>query len=423
MNFLTVPLNYGQLVKRSVFDMKTVKTNPAAMLDELGRIGTDPTGGLTRFVYSDAWIQAQKWVLNKAQQSEMSVSFDSFGNGFMSYLGTDGANEIMSGSHIDTVKNAGQYDGAYGVVAAMLAMQELVDEYGQPRMTMTTISFSEEEGSRFPISFSGSLHYAGVLDAAPTLVDAKGIKFGNAQKNAITQLKTEFDCKEHPLPTKFIELHIEQGPQLEESNIPLGVVSAICEQKRYTVTITGQSNHAGTTPQHLRRDALKAASLAINRIDQEAQRIGEPFVFTVGEMTVKPGSPNVIPGIATFTIDIRHPDAQVVNHFEKTIKKVLSELNGVKTDLDCWMDSRPAIMAPDLVLQLQNIISEHSASYMNLPSGAGHDTQIMNQKVPTAMLFVPSHNGISHAPAEYTNPESLALGVSILKDFLYKNCY
>lgn len=171
MNFLTVPLNYGQLVKRSVFDMKTVKTNPAAMLDELGRIGTDPTGGLTRFVYSDAWIQAQKWVLNKAQQSGMSVSFDSFGNGFMSYLGTDGANEIMSGSHIDTVENAGQYDGAYGVVAAMLAMQELVDEYGQPRMTMTTISFSEEEGSRFPISFSGSLHYAGVLDAAPTLVD------------------------------------------------------------------------------------------------------------------------------------------------------------------------------------------------------------------------------------------------------------
>ncbi|WP_461215866.1 M20 family metallo-hydrolase [Lacticaseibacillus sp. GG6-2] len=401
-----------------------MKLSPVStMLDQLGQIGRDPEGGVTRLVYSDAWVMAQKFLLMQAKRAEMRVSVDRFGTAYMSYPGTDGKPAVAAGSHVDTVHCGGQYDGAYGVVAAMLAMQSLEAKYGRPKTTMTAVAFNEEEGSRFPISFSGSLHWSGTQDADDELQDADGVTFGAAKAAAMAQLATVVPVAEQPLPQEFLELHIEQGPQLEEQHIPLGVVSAICEQKRYTVTITGQANHAGTTPQHLRHDALKAASAAIMQLDHKAQALGEPFVFTVGEFSVTPGSSNVIPGTARFTIDIRHPDATVVDGFEQTIHEVLANLPGVKATLDCWMDSRPAIMAPRLVKQFQEIITARGLAYLDLPSGAGHDTQIMNQVVPTAMLFVPSRGGISHAPEEYTAPSALALGVEILEEQLYRECY
>ncbi|WP_056983467.1 M20 family metallo-hydrolase [Lentilactobacillus farraginis] len=392
-------------------------------LTHLGQFGRLENGGVTRFVYDDAWIAAMNHVLRDARTRGMAASVDSYGNGFMTYQGKTADQVVAAGSHIDTVNQGGLYDGAYGVTAAVLAMSSLVAEFGQPKKTMTAVAFSEEEGSRFPTSFSGSKHYAGVTETAADLQDHQGMTFGQARQSAVSQLAKTWPVIEQPLPIEFLELHIEQGPILEEKGLSVGIVSAICEQKRFTVTVRGQTNHAGTTPQHLRRDALKAAAKLICDLDEAAGKIGEPLVFTVGELTVQPGSSNVIPGLVKFSVDVRHPDKQIVDQFEALLRKKASQTPKVTVQVDRWLDSRPAIMDARLKHQFEQLIAKRGLAYMTLPSGAGHDTQIMNLKVPTAMLFVPSRNGISHSPKEYTAPADLETGITILKAQLYQECY
>lgn len=392
-------------------------------LTHLGKFGHLENGGVTRLVYDDDWVAAMAFVLDDARRRGFKTAIDSYGNGFMSFPGKKSQQIVAAGSHLDTVNQAGLYDGAYGVAAAILAMNELVDQYGQPNQTMTSVAFSEEEGSRFPTSFSGSKHYAGVQETDPTLRDKQGITFSQARKLAVSQLADQFPIVEQPLPSEFFEVHIEQGPVLEEKGLPIGIVSAICEQKRFTVTVHGQANHAGTTPQHLRKDALKAAVRLIERLDEQAQKIGEPLVFTVGELTVAPGSANVIPGTVTFSVDIRHPEQAVVDRFENFLRAQTAAAPLVRVDVDRWMDSRPAVMDSRLVHQFEQLVTQKGLNYLKLPSGAGHDTQIMNLKVPTAMLFVPSKNGISHSPAEYTAPADLRAGIDVLKAQLYQECY
>lgn len=392
-------------------------------LTHLGQFGQLEAGGVTRFVYDAAWIAAMNFVLQDAKFRGMNVAVDKYGNGFMSYPGINATQIVAAGSHLDTVNKAGIYDGSYGMAAAILAMSDLFRQYGQPQKTMTAVAFSEEEGSRFPVSFSGSKHYSKTKETDPLIKDCNGITFGSARHLALQQLTTKYLLEEQPLPSEFFELHIEQGPILEEKGLQLGVVSSICEQKRFTVTLHGQTNHAGTTPQHLRKDALKAAVRLIYRLEKQAQYLGEPFVFTVGEFVVSPGSSNVIPGLVRFSVDIRHPDKKIVDGFEDFLRTCAAALSAFTVEVYKWMDSLPAKMDKRLVKQFQKIITARGLDYLNLPSGAGHDTQIMNLKVPTAMLFVPSKAGISHAPAEFTSPKDLALGVEILKDQLYEECY
>ncbi|KRM43338.1 M20 family metallo-hydrolase [Lentilactobacillus parafarraginis] len=400
-----------------------INSNVGQYLEQLSHFGTRPNAGITRFVYDEAWTSAMDFVLSDAQTRGMKATIDSYGNGFMTYPGKNGNSVIAAGSHIDTVHRAGKFDGAYGVAAAVIAMSNLVEQYGQPAVTMTAVAFSEEEGSRFPTSFSGSKHYAGVQETPADLKDDSGTTFADAKARALATLTKNYEVVEQALPKEFLELHIEQGPLLEASHVPLGIVTAICEQKRFTVTIEGQTNHAGTTPQHLRRDALKAAAALICRLDNEASRIGEPLVFTVGEFTVSPGSSNVIPGKVQFSVDMRHPDKRVVDEFEAFLRQEVRGLQAVSGEVERWMDSHPAIMDSRLVDQFKRIITDSGQQFIMLPSGAGHDTQIMNIKVPTAMLFVPSRGGISHAPEEYTKPADLELGVRILEQQLYRECY
>ncbi len=402
---------------------QVISQNINEYLTHLGQFGRLAAGGVTRFVYDAAWLAAMDFVLQDATLRGMNVAVDKYGNGFMSYPGATATKIVAAGSHLDTVNKAGIYDGAYGMAAAILAMSELFRQYGQPQKTMTAVAFSEEEGSRFPVSFSGSKHYSKTQETDPSIKDCNGMTFGVARRLALQQLTTKYSLEEQPLPSEFFELHIEQGPILEEQGLQLGVVSSICEQKRFTVTLHGQTNHAGTTPQHLRKDALKAAVRLIYGLEQQAQRLGEPFVFTVGEFTVSPGSANVIPGLVRFSVDIRHPDKKVVDGFEIFLRTYAATLSIFTVEVDKWMDSRPAKMDERLVKQFEKIITARKLDYLNLPSGAGHDTQIMNLKMPTAMLFVPSKAGISHAPMEFTGPEDLALGVEILKDQLYEECY
>ncbi|GAA3614071.1 Zn-dependent hydrolase [Secundilactobacillus similis] len=392
-------------------------------IEALSQFGQLPDGSVTRLVYDDAWVAAMTWWLRQGQQQGMQATIDSYGNGFLTYPGSQ-SGTVAVGSHIDSVQHAGHYDGAYGIVAAQLAMTRLVARLGQPQRTMMAIAFSEEEGSRFPVSFTGSRHYSGVAETDDTLTDAKGVTFNDARQQAVQSLSEHFNQTEQALPDEFMELHIEQGPLLESTHDDIGVVSTICELEEFVVTLTGEANHAGTTPMHLRHDALMAAVQVISQLDEQAHQVGEPFVFTVGQLEVSPGSSNVIPGQVRFTIDIRHPQRRVVDEFEQVIRQLLADVNEVRVDLKRVTASYPEVrMDPRLMGQFEQICQQRGLAYRVMPSGAAHDTQMMNAKVPTAMLFVPSHRGISHSVAEYTSPEALENGVQVLMAQLYQECY
>lgn len=404
--------------------MATTRESASDFLNRLGQFGRTGDTGVTRPVYTDAWIAAVSWLQQEAQAKGMAVSVDANGSTFMSYPGSESTEIIAAGSHIDSVVNGGRYDGAYGVAAAYLAITALYAEYGQPKKTMTAVAISEEDASRFPTTFSGSKHYAQVAEIDPNLPDADGITFGDARNQAISALPAFVTRQDQPLPSEWFELHIEQGPVLATTGIQLGVVSSICELKRFNVTLTGQANHAGTTPQHLRKDPLKAAARMITALDDYAQKVGEPLVFTVGSLTVEPGASNAIPGQVTFSIDVRHPKQAAVDAFEDQLNQQIAALTTVQGHVDSLMEPYPEVlMDPRLQEQFAQICKEKGYRYQVMPSGAGHDTQIMNRKTKTAMLFVPSRDGISHSPAEYTAPADLERGIDVLKAQLYRECY
>ncbi|MFD1485430.1 Zn-dependent hydrolase [Lacticaseibacillus baoqingensis] len=393
-------------------------------LARLGQFGKTGETGVTRPVYTDAWIAAVSWLQKEAQGKHMDVSVDANGTTFMSYPGSESTEIVAAGSHIDSVVNGGRYDGAYGVAAAYLAITDLYAEYGQPKKTMTAVAISEEDAARFPTTFSGSKHYAQVAETDPDIKDADGITFGQARAHAIAALPAFVTRQDQPLPSEWFELHIEQGPVLATTGIQLGVVSSICELKRFNVTLTGQANHAGTTPQHLRKDPMKAAARMITALDDYAKAVGEPLVFTVGSLTVEPGASNAIPSQVVFSIDVRHPKKAVVDDFEAKLNEQIAALTTVSGYVDSLMEPYPEVVMDErLQHQFAEICEAKGYRYQVMPSGAGHDTQIMNRKTKTAMLFVPSRDGISHSPAEYTAPEDLERGIAVLKAQLYRECY
>src|SRR5699024_11004077 len=406
------------------FYMQKKREAASDFLQRLGQFGKTGDTGVTRPVYTDAWIAAVSWLQKEAQAKRMAVSVDTNGSTFMTYPGSDSTEIIAAGSHIDSVVNGGRYDGAYGVAAAYLAMTDLYAEYGQPKKTMTAVAISEEDAARFPTTFSGSKHYAQVDETDPNLKDSDGITFEEARSHAVSAFPSFVTRQDQPLPSEWFELHIEQGPVLDTTGTQLGVVSSICELKRFNVTLTGQANHAGTTPQHLRKDPMKAAARMITALDNYAQAVGEPLVFPVGNLTVEPHASNANPSRVTFSIDVRHPKKAAVDAFETKLNEEIASLNKVDGHIDSLMEPYPeVVMDKRLQDQFSEICEKKGYSYQVMPSGAGHDTQIMNRQVKTAMLFVPSRDGISHSPSEYTAPADLERGIEVLKAQLYLECY
>uniref|UniRef100_UPI00403F75C7 M20 family metallo-hydrolase n=1 Tax=Candidatus Enterococcus willemsii TaxID=1857215 RepID=UPI00403F75C7 len=383
---------------------------------------------ITRLVYEQSWVDAQRYIGTLGAKLGMNVAVDEMGTAILSVRGSsEEKSAITIGSHIDSVINAGKYDGVYGVAAGIVAVSELVRQYGQPRKNIQVLSFSEEEGSRFPMNFSGSRF---VINQVPEnmdeLKDNQGITFSEAKQHAVSQLHETLPKGQAYVVENFTEVHIEQGPVLENQKKQIGIVTGIVAQKRFSITVNGQGNHAGTTPMSMRKDALKQAVVLIGRLEEIAQEIGEPFVFTVGEMHVFPNVSNVIPSQVVFSIDIRHMDVNVLQLFED---RMLAQIRQQKQDrlmeilVDCWLDEPAEKTNPELSALLDQICKEKNISSHVMSSGAGHDTQIMNLVAPTALLFVPSRAGISHSPLEYTSAEDLNTGKDVLKEFIYRLAY
>ncbi len=394
-----------------------------ARLDSLARFSAD-NGALTRLYLSTehkaAALQVQAWMQEAGMQG---ARIDAVGNVVGRYEAVKpGQPALLLGSHIDTVRDAGKYDGALGVIGAIQAVAELNAAGVRLPFAIEVIAFGEEEGVRFPVALTTSRAVAGTLDAAA--LDA-----ADDEGTSVRQALQQFGCNPFEVPgvprrkedvLGYVELHIEQGPVLEAEGLPLGVVSAIAGASRLAVEVSGMAGHAGTVPMALRQDALAAACemiLAIERVGRST----EDLVTTVGRIEALPGAVNVVPGAAHFTIDIRSPSdarrAAAIAGIQQELETIARNRKvGVKL-VASYVESA-ATCAPWLVEQLAAAVARSGVAQRRLPSGAGHDGLAMVALCPVGMLFVRCAGGISHHPAEAILTADVEIAISVLLDFL-----
>ncbi|MGX7196972.1 allantoate deiminase [Enterococcus olivae] len=405
-----------------------LEKNLAEDIASLSQIGSDPTGGITRLLYTDEWMAAQKFVEKRLTENQMEVSFDAVGNLFGRIQGSKYPEEtILSGSHIDTVVNGGHLDGQYGIVAAYVAISYLLETYGQPLRSLEVISMAEEEGSRFPTVFWGSKNF--VREAKRQ--DVEGIA-DFAGKEFVSEMQRQgFDFRDESQPKRedikaFVEIHIEQGNVLENEELSIGVVNNIAGQRRYTIVLKGEANHAGTTPMGYRKDAVYGFSKICSEVIERAVEAGDPLVVTFGKVEPKPNTVNVVPGEVLFTMDCRHTDGELLKAFTEDVEKLIHQVaedHQLSAEIDLWMDEAPVPMNESVVAAVEKAAQAAELPYKLMHSGAGHDSQIIAPHYPSAMIFVPSIKGISHNPAEATEQEDLIAGVKVLAHTLYELAY
>jgi allantoate deiminase len=391
-------------------------------LDALARF-TDEPGRLTRLYLSPAHKAAALQVRHWMAEAGMEVRIDAVGNVVGRYEGTSrGLPALLLGSHIDTVRDAGKYDGNFGVLAAITAVAELHARGERLPYAIEVLAFGDEEGVRFPVTLTGSRAVAGTLD--PAALDAE-----DADRVSVREALQQFGCNPFHIPDVprrtedvlgYVELHIEQGPVLEAEALPVGVVTAINGASRFTIEVTGIAGHAGTVPMPLRKDALAAAAEMVLAIERVALEIDD-LVATVGRIEVLPGAVNVIPSGAKLTLDIRSPSDAVRNGAVARLRQELEAIarrRGVRVQLTGSYNEAAAACAPWLVDQLAAAVEHAGIRPYRLPSGAGHDGLAMVHLCPIGMLFVRCKDGISHNPAELITAEDADVAVRVLIDFL-----
>jgi allantoate deiminase len=387
----------------------------------LGAIGETPDG-MYRFMYDDAWQRARDALLGWITDAGLEARVDAVGNVFGRLPGR-GDGVVLTGSHVDTVPSGGKYDGALGVVGGLAALAAL-RELGTPETTLEVVALCEEESSRFPANFFGTRAMLGLVaaDEPDRLLDRDGVTLAEAMRAAGLDPGAVADAERHDLRT-FLELHIEQGRVLADEGVDVGLVEVIPGIAWETVTVLGRQDHAGATPMDLRRDALQAAAQMAREITTAVEREGRPAVATTGRWTVEPGQPSVVPGLARFSLDLRHPDLAVRDRLLDEVHRICADVaqrHGVEVDVVRDKDEEPAAMDESLLDVCRAAAESCGASWRRMPSGAGHDSQLMASRVPTAMVFVPSVEGRSHTPAEYTSPEDCARGASVLATALHR---
>ena len=388
------------------------------LLDRLGalaEVGAIPGGGCARLALSDEDRDGRDLVVSWMRDLGLDISIDVLGN----VVGTWNVGEgspVMTGSHIDTVRTGGRYDGNYGVLAGLEVIQTVQESGFVPLRPLAVAFFTNEEGARFAPDMMGSLGYVGGLptETIRSTVGIDGARVGDELDRI--GYTGSVPCP-RPAPHAFVELHIEQGPVLEQEGKSVGVVTGVQGISWQEVTVEGQSNHAGTTPMSLRHDpAYVAAEIAVflRRLSAE---MGGHQVCTVGKIDLHPNLVNVVPARATLTLDMRNTDESLLRGSESraaAFMKDLAEAEGVTITSRVLARFEPVVFDPRVVDLVESVAASHGLSHMRLPSGAGHDAQMLARVCPTAMVFVPSHKGISHNPAEHTDAARLEEGANVL---------
>lgn len=407
---------------------ETLQDKITKLLEDAAAKAIDPTGGVTRLLYSKEWVDTQYALKEQMEALGLQTYFDEVGNLYGRLAGSGDKDEtILTGSHVDTVKNGGKYDGMYGITAGIMALHYLKETYGSPLKNIEVVSFAEEEGSRFPEVYWGSKNFLGLgkQEEVALVTDHEGITFQDAMRGAGFDFCSP-EKKVREDVSIFLEAHIEQGNVLEKEKKTIGIVNSIAGQRRYIIKLHGTANHAGTTPMEYRQDAFYAAAKMTVAILGRAKEYGSPLVATTGYVDVKPNVGNVVPGETEFSLDVRHTDGAFLESFSEEIQGFIKEIAdecGVVAEVDMWMNELPVPMDGKLVSCLEDVCKKQSLDYKLMHSGAGHDSQLIGRHIPTAMLFVPSRNGISHNPEEYTAPEYLEKGTYALADAIYQLAY
>ena len=379
-------------------------------LETLGQIGRSAEGGLLRIAFNEADMAGRRWVAEQLATLGLSVATDAAGNTRAWYAGTEDLPAIAIGSHTDTVPHGGLYDGALGVLAGLAALRALQNAGIRLRHPVELINFVAEEATMAGGTL-GSHALVGSLN--PATLDQPAWD-GQLVRSHLLNAGIDPDqigaaVVDPGRYAAFLELHVEQGETLAAHNIAIGVVEGIVGIRRYLVTYTGYANHAGTTTMDRRQDALVAAAPLIPYVRETALRHG--IVGTIGTLEIQPGAPNVIPGKVIMNLEIRGLDDAVLDQAEGELRTFAEAAGAVFAPLS---DKPPVQSDPRLLDALSTACEELNLAYRRMPSGAGHDAMNMAALCPMAMLFVPSKNGVSHSPDEYTAPQDCINGAHLL---------
>jgi len=388
---------------------------------ELARVGGLEGGGCCRLALTEADKAGRAQVVAWMRELGMDVRVDALGNTVGRRAGRrDDLPAVMTGSHIDTVRTGGIYDGSLGVLAGLEIIQSLHEAGHQTEHPLEVGFFTNEEGSRFAPDMMGSLVYVGDLavDAARAAQDAEGVSVGDA----LDSLGLAGDAPvPGPAPHAFVELHIEQGPVLDREGVDIGVVTAVQGIRWQKLTLTGVSNHAGTSPMSMRADAVYVAARITTMVRELTAEVGAPMVGTVGHMAVRPNLVNVVANHVELTTDLRHVDAAVLVQAEATCNARIAEIcavEGVGLQTERLASFDPFSFDPATVGRVRAAAAARGLSHRDMVSGAGHDAQIHGRVAPAAMVFVPSVGGISHNIEEHTEDHHLVAGAQVLMDVM-----
>lgn len=406
---LNLSINYERLLSR---------------LQELSQIGLDNDNKRTRLAASDEDKAGRDLLVTWMKEAGLEVEIDRIGNIFGIWYGSENKKEapILLGSHIDTVIDAGMYDGCYGVLSGLETINTLQEKGFVPTRPIAVAAFTNEEGVRYQPDMMGSLVYTDGLpvDDALNSVGTDGTRLGEElERIGYAGTKEPGFLKPHA----YIELHIEQGPILDRMGIPIGAVENLQGISWQRIIIEGAANHAGTTPTDIRRDAGLAAARVITYLRDRANASNRQTVATVGTMEFKPNAVNVIPSLATFTVDLRDPNEERLKKEEEALEDYLKELEAsekVSISSEQLVRFQPVAFDETIVKTIEQAAEGRGLQSRRMTSGAGHDAQMMARVCPTAMIFVPSFNGISHNPKEYTKDNDLAAGANVLLDVVSK---
>ena len=396
-----------------------IRANPDRMeqrIKALSAFGANPEGGVSRVAFSEADLAGRAYIRDLMSEAGLSVRVDTAGN----IIGRREGSEpdlpvIMFGSHIDSVPGGGNYDGAVGVIGAIEVVQLLQDNAIRTRHPLEVVSFTDEEGG-----LTGSRAMIGEIgDATLGVVSHSGMTIGDGIRTVGGDPKRLDLAERRPGELKaFIELHIEQGAILHEENIDIGVVEGIVGIRWWDVTVEGFANHAGTTPMNRRWDAMVTAAEYILAVNRVATSMSGRQVATVGRLRAEPGAPNVIPGEVVLSLEIRDLSAAKIQRVFDEVKREGERIANERFTPIRYEEIDVASSPAPTDEQLRRIIAasadDLSLSFKSMPSGAGHDAQDMTHIAPTGMIFVPSVDGISHSPKEFTSAEDMANGASVL---------
>jgi len=396
-------------------DLKINSRRLHERINALAEISPIDGGGNCRLALTDEDKDGRDLVVAWMRELELEITIDAIGN-IIGTWNVGSGQAVMSGSHIDTVRTGGRFDGCYGVLAALEVIETCKNANVLPPRPLSVGIFTDEEGARFAPDMLGSLVYVGGMSTEQALdvVAIDGAKLGDELVRI--GYAGPAPCP-GVVPHAFVELHIEQGPMLEANRVRIGAVTSVQGISWQEVIVLGQSNHAGTTPMSLRHDPAYVAAEITVFLRNLAKDLGGDQVCTVGKIDLHPNLTNVVPARATLTLDVRNTDEKILQIAESKIKDFLSQIavsEGVEIKTRQLARFEPVIFDDRVIDLVESIAKEQNNSVQRMPSGAGHDAQMLARVCPAGMIFVPSVKGISHNAAEFTDEADLNAGANIL---------